>query len=127
MDFEKAYAVDQKAADEGKWLVTAEGIPVKVAKVGNPNFKAEVARLQKPHLAVLRSSVDSSEIIDKITVRAMSKTILLDWKAESKGKKIPYTPELGFQYMTKFPDFREDISVLSISRENFKPEEVAEK
>lgn len=127
MDFDKLYAVDTKAADEGKWLYTKSGFHVKVAKLGNPNFVAEVTRLQKPHLALLRSPVNTDELLNKIVTEAMSKTILLDWEASSGGESIEYTPELGEQYMTKSSDFKEDVSELSASRDNFRPEEVAEK
>jgi hypothetical protein len=127
MDLEKLYEVDEKAAHDGKWLMTKQGLDVKVAKLGNPAFKAEVNRLQKPHLVRLRSNMDNTDLIDKITVEAMSKTILLDWKAESSGEPVPYTPELGLQYMLKFPDFREDVSELSVTRDNFRPEDTAEK
>jgi len=127
MDFKKAYAVDSDAAEEGKWLVTREGFDVKVAKLGNAKFKAEVQRLQKPHLAVLRSSSDSSKLVNSITIKAMARTILLDWKAESDGVTIEYTPELGEEYMTKYTDFKEDVSALSTSRSNFKPSDISEK
>jgi len=127
MDINKAYAVDEAAAEDGKWMVTKEGFDVKVAKLGNPKFVAEVSRLQKPHLAVLRSSADSSVLVDRITVTAMARTILLDWKAESNGEDVPYTSELGEEYLTKYPDFKEDVSSLSSIRSNFKPEDVSEK
>jgi hypothetical protein len=127
MDLHKLYSVDEKAANEGKWLVTKEGLDVKVAKLGNPAFVAEVARLQKPHVVRLRSNMDNTELLNEITIKAMAKTILLDWKAESDGEPVPYTPELGYQYMVMFPDFREDVSDLSVSRNNFKPEDVAGK
>lgn len=127
MDIDKAYAQDKNAAEKGKWLVTREGFDVKVAKLGNPAFIAEVTRLQKPFAALLNSSVDTSDIIKDITTKAMAKTILLDWKAESGGKAIPYTKELGEQYMTKYSDFREDVSDLSASRINFKPGDVTGK
>lgn len=127
MDFEKAYAVDKDAAENGKWMVTREGFEVKIAKVGNAAFNAEVQRLQKPHIAILRSRADNTKLISEITIKAMAKAILLDWKAESKGVDVPYTVELGVQYMTKYPDFKEDVSDLSTTRESFRPEDVAEK
>jgi hypothetical protein len=127
MDFEKLYGVDVDAVENGKWMVTQEGFDVKIAKLGNPAFNAEVVRLQKPHLSLLRSSANTDELIDKIAVRAMAKTILLDWKAESNGVAIEYTPELGYDYMMKSPDFKEDVSTLSAARDNFKPEHIAEK
>lgn len=127
MDFEKAYSVDKEAAEKGKWLTTPEGFEVKVGKLGNPEYKAEIIRLSKPHIHLINSSTDTSNLMDEITTKAMSRKILFDWKAESNGKKIPYTPELGFQYMTKSSDFKEDVSALSVDRSNFKPEEVAGK
>jgi len=120
--FEKLYSVDENAAEKGKWLTTQAGMEVMVAKLGNKDFTAEVVRLQKPFLALLRSKADTSELINKITVEAMAKTILMDWKTE-----VPYSWEDGKAMMLKYPDFREDVSILSAERDNFKPEEVAEK
>jgi hypothetical protein len=127
MDLDKLYALDEEAANDGKWFITKQGLDVKVAKIGNPSFVAEVVRLQKPHIVRLRSNMDNTAIINEITTKAMAKAVLIDWKAESNGVPVPYTPELGLQYMLKFPDFREDVSDLSVSRENFRPEEIAEK
>ncbi len=126
MDFNKAYGQDDKAAKNGKWLVTKQGFDVKVAKLNNPNFRIEVVKLQKPHLPLLRSAVDSSELENEITVEAMAKTILKDWKAEDNGVDVPYTWELGKQYMLASDDFKEDVSVLAVDRTNFK-EDIAEK
>jgi len=127
MDFQEAYAEDKNAATKGKWMVTQAGFDVKVAKMGNPVYMAELTRLQKPHLAALRSSADTSELLDSIIIQAMSTHILFDWKAESNGKPIKYTPKLGAQYLTEYPEFREDISELALSRANFKPEVIGKK
>jgi len=127
MDLDKVYAVDSEAAEDGKWMLTRSGVEVKVAKIGNIKFTKRIAELQKPYISLLQSDIDCSDLINTITIDAMSSTILMDWKAESKGEPVPYTPELGKQYMTLYPDFKEDISILSASRANFKPEAVAGK
>ena len=127
MDLSKAYAVDKEAALEGKWLVTRAGFKVKIAKAGNQNFMNEVIKLQKPVLGLLRSSMDSSDLLTDITAEAMAKAILLDWEAENEGKSLPYSWEVGKAALLEYEDFREDISALSDNRNNFKPEEVAEK
>lgn len=127
MNLDTLYAVDNDAANGGKWMVTKAGFDVRVAKIGNPAFKAEVIRLQKPHQALLNSDVDCTELLSMIVREAMAKAILVDWKAESKGELVPYTPELGIQMMEKYPDFQEDVSVLSTTRRNFKPEVVVGK
>ena len=128
MDLKKAYAVDKTAAEEGKWMVTQEGMDVKVAKLGCPAFVAEVTRLQKPHLALLRSNSPEAEKLNKeITIKAMAKTILFDWKAESDGQPVPYTYELGVEAFKEFDEFYADVSLLSASRNNFKTEDVSGK
>lgn len=128
MDLMKAYAVDKTAAEEGKWLVTSEGVEVKVAKLGNPAFTAEVTRLQKPHLALLRSnSPEAVKMNKKITIEAMAKTILIDWKVESDGEPVLYTTEVGVDALTELHEFYGDVSDLSASRANFKPEDISGK
>ena len=123
----KAYAVDKSAAEDGKWQVTAGAVDVKVAKLGCPAFIAEVTRLQKPHLARLRSAAGDNDLHTSITIEAMAKTILLDWKVEQDGKPVPYTWELGVQALTDYAEFKEDISILSATRSNFRPEEISGK
>lgn len=128
MDLSKSFGVDKRSAEEGKWFDLENGGRVKVAKLGCPAFKAEVQRLQKPHLAVLQSSMDSTELLDKITITAMSRTVLVDWDNISMdGESLEYSSEKAKEIMTLFPDFREVISSLSIERRNFMPEELAGK
>lgn len=127
MEIFDLYAVDTEAANNGRWFTTRQGARVKVAKLGNPNFTAEVVRLQRPHIHLIRSKADTTELITDITIEAMSKTILVDWEATSNGEPLPYTPKLGQELMRKSPDFQEDVSLLSSNVDNFKPEEIAEK
>lgn len=122
MDFNKAYAVDNDAVNNGKWLTTQAGMRVKVAKGNNPAYVAELTRLQKDHLPLLTSDADTSELTTSIVIEAMAKTVLKDWEHDED-----YTVGLGIQFLTMYPDFREDVAVLSESRSNFRPEELVEK
>ena len=128
MNLGKLYAVDKEAALDGKWFVTRAGMKVKVAKAGNQNFINSVTKLQKPVLQLLASSMDTTDLLTDITCQSMSEAILLDWENEGEdGILIPYTPELGKQALLEYEDFREDVSILSDQRNNFKPEEAAKK
>lgn len=128
MDLKQSFGIDKRDAESGKWFDLEDGGRVRVAKLGCLRFKAEVQRLQKPHLAVLQSSMDSSELLDKITVVAMSRTILVDWdNINLDGEAVEYSSAKAEEMMLMFPDFREIVSALSIERRNFMPEELAEK
>ncbi len=120
MDLSKSFGQDKQAAEGGKWFDLEHGGRAKVAKMGCPAFKTEVQRLQKPHLAVLRSGLDNTELIDKITVIAMAKTILTGWDGINlDGEPLAYTQENAEKILKDFPDFREVISALSAERRNF--------
>lgn len=126
MDLVKTFGVDKKAAEGGKWFPLAEDGSVKVARLNNAAFKAEAVRLQKPHLAQLRvSRVDNVELLDRITIEATAKTILVDWKdITMNGEVVPYSVEKAIELLTDYPDFREAISLLAVERENFTPEDI---
>jgi hypothetical protein len=128
MDIRKQFGVDNKAAEEGKWFTLQDGGRVRVAKLGCKAFTAEVQRLQKPHVGVLRSGGDTAETLDLITIKAMSKTVLLDWEGlDIDGEPVEYSPENAERLLTEYPEFREFISQLSVDRKNFSPEDVAKK
>ncbi len=128
MDISKSFGTDKEAAENGKWFDLENGGRVKVAKLGCLAFKAEVQRLQKPFLAILNSSMDSSAVIDKITTKAMAKTILLDWSDISMdGADLPYSVEKAKELLRDYPDFREVISALSAERRHFQPKDIVEK
>ncbi len=122
MKLDKLYAVDEDSFENGKWLVTRNGLDVKVRSMNHPDFKKRVVELQKPHLAILTSKVDSTNLLEKITIRAMAEKLLLDWKDEEE-----YSVEKGIQYLTRYPEFNEDISVLCSNMDNYRPEIIAEK
>jgi len=128
MDIGKTFGIDKDAAENGKWFDLEDGGSVRVAKLGCLAFKTEVQRLQKPFLAILNSSMDSSEILDKITTDAMAKTILLDWKdITMDGETLPYSTDKAKELLREYPDFREIVSALSAERRHFQPKDIVEK
>jgi len=128
MDIKKSFGSDKDLAENGKWFDLEDGGRVKVAKLGCPAFKAEVQRLQKPHLAILNSTMDSSDIIDRITIRAMSKAILVDWSdINMDGEEVVYSTDTCFLLLSEYPDFREMIASLSTERRHYSLSDITEK
>ncbi len=128
MDMNKSFGVDKNAAEDGKWFDLENGGRVKVAKLSCLAFKTEVVKLQKPHLALLQSSMDSTKILNDITITAMSRTILLDWSdINMDGEPFEFSVDNAKQLLTDFPDFTEVISSLATERRNFMPEDLAGK
>lgn len=129
MDLRKIYSIDKEAAETGKWFKLSSKTGVKVAKLGNPAFVAEVARQQKPHISVLRSTkIDHTDLINEITVQAMARTILLDWYGiYEDGVEVKYSIEKAEEYLTDLEEFKEAVSQLAVEANNFRPEVTAGK
>jgi len=105
-----------------------EGGKVKIAKLGNPRFVAEVQRLQKPHLTMLRSGLDCSKIVDEITIKAMAKAIVLDWEGfELDGETFQYNQENAEMILREFSPLREFVSQVSSENNSFQLEDVVKK
>jgi hypothetical protein len=115
MDLKKVFGTSAKLEVEGVVVDLGDGGWVKVARAGNPENRKMLKRLIAPHKAALRSDRLPDDVLEKLTIKAMSETILLDWGGlEDEGKPLPaYTKEQGVAYLTKYKDFRDQIAVFS--------------
>jgi hypothetical protein len=59
----------------------------------------------------------------------MSKVILLDWDGvtDDEGNAVPYSVELGETNLKKYELFREEVSAIAATDNNYKPEIIAKK
>ncbi len=128
MDMNKSFGVDKKSSEDGKWFNLEHGGRAQVARMGCPKYKASVQRLQRPNSALLRSTLDTSEVLDNIVVEAMAETILLDWEGITvDGEVVEHSKDNAMMLLREYPDFREAISAISVERKNFMPEDIAGK
>jgi hypothetical protein len=128
MDIKKAFGIDKDGANNGKWFDMPEGARVKVAKLGNPRFVAEVQRLQKPHITLLRSNLDTSDLVNEITIKAMARTIVLDWEGfELDGEEFPYSVENAENLLENFQPFKEFVSKISADDASYPLVDLAKK
>jgi len=128
MDLKKSFGVNSEQVENGKWFDLEDGGAVKVAKYGNSKWLAELVRLRKPHLATIRTGALSDEVTTEITVKAMAKGILLDWKNISiDGEEFHYSRENAEKILLEYPEFREAIAQIASERKSFALEDIAEK
>ncbi len=97
----KSYGTDLKAEVEGKWfpLAMIDGVEVKVARGGNPNYKKALRRLYKPFERQIRRNKPISPVEeDRIQLELLVGTLLLDWRgmpSEVKGVEVPFSKEVA--------------------------------
>lgn len=97
---------DAKAEAEGVWFVL-EGIgEFKLARLGNPNYRAKLQKLMRPHRALLNSnSVEAAKLIDKLNQKAKVGTVVLDWRNLDMESPPAYSEEQCEQFLCN-PDWR---------------------
>ena len=107
----KSYGINLKSETEGKWfeLALIDGVKVKVARAGNPNYKKALKRLYKPYTQKLRKGQDiAQEIEDRIQIDLLIQTLLKDWSGMpgEKGAEIAYSEDLARELLTD-PELKE--------------------
>jgi hypothetical protein len=125
VDIFSAFAVDEKAELEGRWVEYGDGVSFLVARSGNSKYNRLLSSQYKRNKVALEAKGAAAEALsDALMVEVMAKTILLDWKGELtlKGEKLEYNLENAKRVLA-FKDFRRYISSLSEDFESFKAEQ----
>jgi len=120
LDISKVYRVTDEATT-GKWFDVGQGARLKVAKGGNERHENALKRLRRPYRS-MRNIPD--DVIENITIQAMAETILLDWEGvEESGEPVKSTVEKRVEYLTTYPDFKEQVANISMNFRNFSADE----
>ena len=120
LDITKVYRVTDEAT-AGKWFDVGNGARLKVAKGGNERHENVLKRLRRPYRN-MRNVPD--DVVDKITIQAMAEAILVDWEGiEENSKAVKCTAEKRVEYLTSYPDFKEQVANISMNFRNFAADE----
>jgi len=126
-DIKKLFGTDTKKEQEGVWYDIAEGLRMKIARIGNPNYQKRFQAISKPYRRSIRRGTLSDDIAEKLLVQCLSETIVLDWTGvEDEGKEIPYSVEASVTLLTKYPELRGYINDIANELEGFQEDFVEE-
>jgi len=126
-DIKKIYGVDKEAEISGVWHDMGDGVRVKIARIGNPQYQKEFQRISKPYRNSIRRRSLSDEVAERLLIDAMAKCIVLDWDGlEEDGVPIPYSVANAKRLLTEYRDFRDNINDFANEMEGFRQEEVEE-
>lgn len=121
------YQTDLNLETEGVWVAITKDIQVKVAALPNPNFTEFLTKLQKPYKGQIRKGLLDKDIEEDLYVKAVAKTVLIDWKGikDKDNKDLPYSYENAYTILSdkSMKRFKSEILLLSTEAETFKSEE----
>jgi len=94
-------AVDSTASEEGVWAEYEAGIEFKIARLGNPRYQQELARLIG-RLSKRGQRDWAGERLEKAQRPAVARHIIRDWRNvdDDDGNTIPYSPEKALEIIS---------------------------
>ncbi len=113
--------------NDGVWS-TFKGSQFLIASSGATKFQRMWAKLQMPHRrAIDKKKLDPTIQLD-IMAKAMSNTLLLDWKdvIDTDGNKVDFDTARAFKAIRGNAEFRDFLTEFSTEIENYISEEKEE-
>lgn len=113
------YATDDEL-QEGEWHELECGLPVLIAKANNSRFVNRLDALRKPYVDRARGKSLKVELERKLTRKAASEYVLLDWKGKVElpdGRELEYSTENAALIMEMFPSIAEEITSVATALE----------
>ena len=124
MDLKKNYLTDKDAEISGIEKDFGDGCFIRIARIGNAEYKKYFQKLTKPHQKAIRRGVLSDEIADKLLIDAMANKIVLGWRGMTEdGTPVQYSVEKCIQILTEYPDLKDQIQEIANEMESFRVEE----
>ena len=122
-DVKKLFGTDASKEKEGVWYDLADGLRMRIARIGNPNYQKTFQKISKPHRRAIRRGTLPDEVAEKLLIQCMAETIVLDWSGvEDEGVVIPYSKEAVVTVLTKYPELRNYINDIANELEAFQEE-----
>ena len=123
-DVRKIFGTDKQAEIEGKWNDIGDDIKLLIARIGNPEYQKAFQKISKPHRRAIRRGTLNDEVAEKLLVKAMAQTILLDWEGlEEDGVPVPYSTDNAIRILMEYKDLRDYVSDIANEMEGYRADE----
>lgn len=100
-------AVDPQKEKDGVWFDGPNGLRLRVARLSNPEYQEAIQKLGRPYMRQIRNNTIAAADLNRITVKALAKHILLDWEnlLDENDEVVPYSVAKAEEYLRRYPEF----------------------
>lgn len=129
VDLTKKFGVDPELERQGVWCDFGDGMRVKIARWGNPDFQRLLVALQKPYRFQLDTGTLPPDVDRQIMNELIAKTIIRDWEhVELDGTVLECSLAERLRVLTdeRIHDFRSQVIRYSQEAEAFRRHELEE-
>jgi len=123
-DVKKLFGTDSTKEQEGVVHEMGEGLKMRIARIGNPNYQKRFQALSKPHRRAIRRGTLADEVAEKLLIQCLAETIVLGWEGlEENGEEVPYSLENCVRILTDYPELRNYINDIANELEGYQAED----
>jgi hypothetical protein len=116
------FRTNADAEIDGVWVPVGEGLELRVARIGNPRYKAMIRNAGKSQRMAtqLTGNIDM-DAIEELTLKAIANHVLLDWKnlEDDDGDQIPYSVDKAMELL-QIQDFRSIVEAIASDAQHFR-------
>lgn len=126
----KLFGTNKKAETEGIWIDYAEGISMKIARMGGSNteYGNYLAAQLKPYKFQMEKGTLPDSKAREILIDVVARYVLKDWKGvtDSKGKEIEFSAEKAKEVLAEYPELLNDLRIVAEDHRQFAAETLEE-
>jgi hypothetical protein len=118
------FRTDEESETDGVWVTLDSSSRIKVARQGNPNYRALFQKRLAPYRSAVRQGTLDEETAETLLCEVMAETILLDWEGiEEGGTVVAYSKKEAVRWLSSYKDFKELVTSISEEMEVFRLQE----
>lgn len=122
----KLFGTDAAAETEGVWIDYADGVSMKIARMGGANYEYSryLSAQLKPYKFQLDKGNLSEEKSKEIMADVIAHCILKDWKGvtDGQGQPIAFSKEAAKEILCQYPELIRDLQVQASDYRRFAQE-----
>lgn len=122
LNIARKFDFNETLSKEGVRVPIGDGIVLYIAREGNERYRNALGNLLVAYREEFSSGDLEDDVLTEMTAKAMAEGILVNWegvKDEDTGEEVPYSPEMAYELLTKFPELREQVLMVSRNNERY--------
>ena len=117
-------AYDKSKEEDGVWCDGPEGLRLKIARIGNPQYQSYLRKLAS-------KAKRTSQLVENSegwTIKATAHHILKGWEnlQDDDGKDIPFSVPIAEEFLARYSDLLQMVQEFATDMDLFRKEELEE-
>lgn len=121
------FSTDRDAEENGKWIVLAPGVEMKIRRFKSRHTTRVREALEKPFERLRKNGALPQDTMEKIVHQVLCESTVVDWRGEAlidqNGNPMPFSPQAVDDLLTALPELRDEVTSHALRMDNYRVED----